>query len=524
MLPIEVELSKQLVLGEILARNARKFPDREALVMEDRRLSYREFNERVNRLAHALTGIGVKKDDKVALLFLNCIEMMECIYATVKLGAIVVPLNFRLTSPELRYQIDYSDSKVLIFDSSFGQLIEPIRPDLPEVNFYISTGQSAFEGAINYEEFLKGQFTEEPLVMVVDDDPAAILFTSGTTGLPKGVVLTHKNLTLLVNSLFIEFHLPSGLRELVVFPIFHSAGLGLTYASIYSGGTCVLLPLTKLTAENILRTIQDEKIYWGALAPTLWNAVVNEPKRSEFDLSSFRFAACGSAPTPVETKRRIIELFPNLPGISDFFSQTETSTLTIPSDPAIALVNPATVGNRPILPIEARLVDDNDNDVPVGQPGEVVFKGTTVFKEYYKDPEGTAQAFRGGWFHSGDILRQDEDGYYYVVDRKKDIIITGGENVSSVEVEDLIMSHPKVYEVAVIGVPHEKWGETVKAIVQLQPGQTMTEQELIEYCRQKIAHFKCPTSVDFVEQIPRNVQGKVLKYKLREKYGKEVSK
>ena len=182
------------------------------------------------------------------------------------------------------------------------------------------------------------------------------------------------------------------------------------------------------------------------------------------------------------------------------------------------------MGNRPILPIEARLVDDNDNDVPVGQPGEVVFKGATVFKEYYKDPEGTAQAFRGGWFHSGDILRQDEDGYYYVVDRKKDIIITGGENVSSVEVEDLIMSHPKVYEVAVIGVPHEKWGETVKAIVQLQPGQTMTEQELIEYCRQKIAHFKCPTSVDFVEQIPRNVQGKVLKYKLREKYGKEVSK
>ena len=518
---IEMELSKQLVIGEVLARNARKYPDRPIFIIENQSWTYKEFNERVNCLANSLMELGVGKDDKVGVLFMNDIEIMESYYAIAKTGGVIVPFNFRLNGEELQYQIDYADVKVFILNSLFGPVIDPIRKDLPKVEHYIMTGEGILEGALAYEDTLNKGGRDEPLVFIDDEDPAAILFTAGTTGLPKGAVLSHKNLSMMAGAIGTEFRLPKGASQILVFPIFHSSGTVLTYATIYAGGTIVMVPLTKLDPETILGTIEKEKIYWGAMVPTLWNAVVSYPERHKFNLSSYKFAVSGAAPMPVEIKKRITELFPGIPGISDFFSQTETTTLTIPSDPADTLINAATVGKDPILHIEVRLVDENDNDVPVGVPGEAVFRGPTVFKEYYKNPSETAKAFKNGWFHSGDVLKQDEDGYFYVVDRIKDIIITGGENVSTVEVENILSAHPKIYESAIIGVPHEKWGETVKAVVALKPEEEATAQEIIDFSREKMAHYKTPTIVEFVKELPRNVAGKILKFKLREDHGKD---
>jgi acyl-CoA synthetase (AMP-forming)/AMP-acid ligase II len=513
---VPVELSKQLVLGEVLARQARNSPQKEALVFKNKRYTYGQFNERVNRVANGLIALGIGKGDKVALLFLNCTEIVECLFATHKVGAVVVPLNFRLVPKELAYQVDNSDARALIFSETFQESVSAIRLELGKVEHYICVGAKGMEGAIDYEEFLAKYSADEPSVLVDDDDPAYIMYTAGTTGRSKGAVLTHKNVLMgaAINQC-IERPTPDPDRQLVVFPLSHGAGAQLAFCCVFRGGSNIILDVP--TPENILRLIQEEKITNVGLVPAIWNWLVNEPKLKDFDLSSLQMAGTTAAPMPLELKNKLLETFPNVK-IYEGFGQTETSA-TVMAKPEDMFRKHGSVGRR-IINVEVRIVDDDDKDVPVGEVGEIVYRGPSVMKEYYKNPEATAEAFKGGWFHSGDLVRQDDEGYIYVVDRKKDMIISGGHNIYPAELEEVLYTHPKILEAAVIGVPDPEWGESVKAIVVPKAGETLTEAEVIEYCKQNLASYKKPKSVELVGELPRNVTGKVLKRELREKYGK----
>jgi acyl-CoA synthetase (AMP-forming)/AMP-acid ligase II len=512
---VQLDLSRQLILGEVLARWARKTPNREAVVFRDKRYTYSQFNERVNRLANSLIGLGIEKGDKIAVLFMNCLEIVECYFALAKIGGVVVTNNFRLTGRELTYHIDQSDSKALIFGEMFQEVVDSIRPQLPKVELYICVSERDVEGTIDYEKLVQEGSPEEPLVPVEDDDPAFIMYTAGTTGRPKGAVLTHKNQLMMAVNMSIELLVQSE-KQLLVFPIFHQAATGIVIVCVFLGRTMVILDIP--TPENIMAAIQEEQIQHVALVPALWNWIVNHPNFNDYDLSSLEEGATGAAPMPLELKRKIVELFPNM-RLSEAFGMTETSATGATAKHEDMLAKQGTVG-RPRINVEARVVDDDDNDVPVGEVGEIVYRGPTVMKEYYNNPEATAEAFRGGWFHSGDLVRQDEDGYLYVVDRKKDMIISGGENIYPAEIEEVLYTHPKVLEATVIGVPDPDWGESIKAVVVPKQGETLTEEEVIDHCKKNIASYKKPKSVDFVDALPRNPQGKVLKFELREKYKK----
>jgi len=515
---IEVELSKQLVLGEMISRWSRKTPEKEALVYNGTSCTYRYFNERVNRLAHGLMGLGIGKGDKVSVIFKNCIEILECYFALMKIGAIAVPQSFRFADREYVYQIDHSDSCAVIYGEMFKDLIASIRRQLSRVRHCICVGAGKTEGVIDYETLIQSGSPKEPLIMVDDDDPAFIMYTAGTTGRPKGAVLTHKNQMMLITNMSMVIRTKAE-RYLLVLPLFHQGAVTRSFHILYNGGTVVVLDDPK--TENIMAAIHREKIDSTGLAPVLWNWIVNHPQLKEYDLTSLVTATTGTAPMSAELKSRIFELIPNISFV-EVFGQTEVSGTAVAAVHEDFLRKYGTVG-KPTINVEARVVDANDKDVPVGEVGEIIYRGPTVMKEYYKNPETTAEAFKGGWFHSGDLVKQDEEGFIYVVDRKKDMIISGGENIYPAEVELVLLNHPKILETAVIGVPDPDWGESVMAYIVLKKGQTMTEQEVIDLCKQELASFKKPKKVRFVEALPRSTVGKVLKTVLREMYQQETS-
>jgi len=515
---VEIGLSKQLVLGEMLARWARKNPDKEALVFNDKRLTYGRFNERVNRLAHGLLKLGVGRGDKVALIFMNCLEMIEGYFAMAKLGAVAVPMNFRFTKREYQYQIDNADARVLIYGDIFKDTVATIRSQLPKVEHYICVSAGCVEGAIDYETLLREGSSAEPLIMVEDDDPVFIMYTSGTTGKPKGAVITHKNQMMYAINATINLKQELA-RTLLVYPLFHSAAMVTLNFGLFNGETVVILD--NPTPENIIAAIQKEKIEAVGLVPALWNWIVNHPQLKEYDLSSLKLGMTGAAPTPLEVKKRIFELFPNM-RLAESFGQTETvstGTMAVHED---FVLKQGTVG-KPRINMEVRIVDAYGNDVPVGHVGEIVYRAPSVMKEYYKNPTATAEAFKGGWFHSGDMVKQDDEGYIYVVDRMKDMIISGGENIYPAEIENVLYDHPKVLEAAVVGIPDPDWGESVKAYIVPKKGQTLTEDEVIAFCKENLASYKKPRLVQFVEALPRNTSGKVLKTALREMHTQEAS-
>ncbi len=365
---VPVELSKQLVLGEVLARQARNSPQKEALVFKNKRYTYGQFNERVNRMANGLIALGIEKGDKVALLFLNCTEIVECLFATHKVGAVVVPLNFRLVPKELAYQVDNSDARALIFSETFQESVSSIRLELGKVEHYICVGAKGMEGAIDYEDVLTKYSADEPSVLVDDDDPAYIMYTAGTTGRSKGAVLTHKNVLMgaAINQC-IERPTPDPDRQLVVFPLSHGAGAQLALCCVFRGGSNIILDVP--TPENILRLIQEEKITNVGLVPAIWNWLVNEPKLKDFDLSSLQMAGTTAAPMPLELKNKLLKTFPNVK-IYEGFGQTETSA-TVMAKPEDMFRKHGSVGRR-IINVEVRIVDDDDKDVPVGEGGEIV--------------------------------------------------------------------------------------------------------------------------------------------------------
>lgn len=522
---IEEALGRRLLMGESLARNARKFPDKEALIYGDTRLTYKQFNARVNQLAHAFLDLGIKKGSKVAILAFNCNQFMEAYFALGKIGGVAAPLNFRLHPEELKYIVNHCDAEAFIIGEVFVETVKGIQKDLPKVKNYISISEKPVEGMLHFESWIAKYPDNEPLILVDEDDALFLMYTAGTTGRPKGAVLTHKNeivMWMLASSYILSEPDLGDIWSYRAFgapPIFHLAAFGFCQFMFYISAT-VVLPTEVFNPEYIMKTIEKEKINTILLVPAMAFFLLQLPDLDKYDTSSLRIWASGAAILPTETRKQIYKHFRNVK-IFDLFGQTEMSPMVSALRPSESEGRETSVG-RALPFIEIRVVDDEDNDVPVGTIGEAIYRGPTVMKKYYKAPKATAEAMRGGWFHSGDLVRQDEEGFIYVVDRKKDMIITGAENIYPAEIEEALFKHPKILECAVIGVHDQEWGESIKAIVVCKQGESMTVEEVVEHCKQHLASFKKPKSVDFMDALPRNPAGKVLKTVLREKYGKSV--
>lgn len=513
----DMENSRKLLLGELSAKNARKFAHKEAIVFGNKRFTWEEFDARVNRLSNALIDMGVNRGDKVAVLFYNCSELLECYMAIAKAGAVSVPINFRLAPREMEYILNNSDSQVLVFDHRFLPSIKQIMTSLPLMNRYVIVGAESGEME-EYENLLVRFSPIRPEVAVEDEDEAMILYTSGTTGRPKGAVLTHKNFMMNAMTAAFEMGLKADESQVCVAPLFHTAAIIAVLFHFYIGGKTVIHE--NFNPADVMDAIDNERVSYVFMVPAMWLAVLQLPDLDQYNCDFLRIAGTGGAIMPIDVKKRIMKQFPNV-GIFDTFGQTEMSPCTTTLKPEFAELKQGSVGQAFTL-VECRVVDHEGNDVPLGAIGEIVYRGPNMMKGYYKDIEATAEAFKGGWFHSGDLVRMDEEEFFYVVDRKKDMIISGGENVYPAEIEEILFSHPKILEAAVIGISDEKWGETVKALVVVRPGQAMTAEELVDFCGLHLARYKLPRSIEFVDALPRNASGKVLKTELRKRYGNSI--
>ena len=512
----ELNRSRRLVLGEILARNARREPTRTALVFGDSSLTFAELDERVNRLANALAARGVGRGDQVAVLMYNALEVVESFFACQKLGACPVPVNFRLAPSELAYILEDSESVAVLTDGQLTSLALESTASLDAVRFVATTGD-VLPGSESYEELLASGTPEAPDVDVSEDDLAFLMYTSGTTGRPKGAMLTHQNLVMNTINWSIEMEARPGDIWLSGLPLFHIGGVNGILPFIYVAGTSVITPSTNFDPLESLHLLAKHRATMCYFVPTQWQQICSLPEAQEIDTSVLRKALWGASQAPPSTLELLVKTFPSV-GIVNAFGQTEMSSNTcfLKADDAVRKMG--SVG-LPAVNVEVRIVDEDGNDVPVGEVGEIVYRGPTVMKGYYKLPEATADAFRGGWFHSGDLVRQDDEGFIYVVDRVKDMIISGGENIYPAEVERAVERHPAVREVAVIGVSHPRWVETPVAVVVADGDERPEPQEIIDSLKSDLASYKKPSAVVYVDELPRNASGKILKRNLRDEFG-----
>jgi acyl-CoA synthetase (AMP-forming)/AMP-acid ligase II len=513
MTTTSANLSRQLLVGELIRRCAHNTPNQVAFVYENERVTYRQLEGRMLHIAGWLQENGIDIGDKVGIIAKNCMEFIEIFLGTAQSGGVSVPVNYRLVPEEFSYIINNSDTKILFIEEEYQDIIQSLKPHLPNVEQVVVIGKECRNGMHPYDSIFQANVQYRSTDgLLSDDDDCLIAYTSGTTGHPKGAILTHKNLLLAAFNSLVGNNARNGAASLLVTPLFHIAGIGFLLINCTNNGMGVIH--REFNPVKILDTIQNEKINSLFLVPAMWNMVLSLPNVKEYDLSSMQSCSIGAAIAPVELKQKIMSHFPNA-GLSEAFGQTEMSPTTTTLWPEDVLRKTTSVGK--VVPnVEIRVVDENMNDVPLGEIGEIVYRGATMMKGYYKNPEATEEAFRGGWFHSGDMVRMDEEGFVYVVDRKKDMIISGGENIYPAEVEAALYKHDAIFEVAVIGVPDEVWGESVKAYVVLKPGQSLTEEEVIEHCKAHLASYKKPKFVEFMNELPRNTSGKILKRVLRE--------
>ncbi|HET6793610.1 MAG TPA: long-chain-fatty-acid--CoA ligase [Acidimicrobiales bacterium] len=513
--------ARRMSHGEQLARQARKTPDKVAFRFEAEERTFGQMDERVSRLANALRGRGVGPGDRVAVLMTNRLELVESYLAGCRLGAVVVPVNFRLVADEVAYIAEDSGARALLVDAGLAGLAAGVRGRLPDLSATLVAGGAAAEagaGAEDYEAALAEASPDAPGIDVAETDPAFIMYTSGTTGRPKGAVLSHFNLVMNTFNMMLTMSI-TGDDEVWLsgLPLFHIGGLNGILPYLMVGGTSVILPSGQFDPALTVDILERERITGCYFVPTQWQAICAVPGVRDRRLS-LRRISWGASVAPPSVLQAMADTFPGVPNFNAF-GQTEMSSVTCVLKGEDAVRKMGSVG-KPIVNVEARLVDDDMKDVAVGDVGEIVYRGPTVLQGYWNKPDATAESFAGGWFHSGDLCRMDEDGFIYVVDRKKDMIISGGENIYCAEVEAVIDSHPKVREVALIGVPHDKWVETPRAVVvPADPADPPTEEEIIELCRQRLASYKKPTSVVIVAELPRNASGKVLKTVLRQGNG-----
>jgi fatty-acyl-CoA synthase len=510
-----------------LRYSSQQFPGRTAVVCGDQRFTYAQFSDRTARQAGALRSLGVDSGERVAFLGANCHRLLEGYYGVLEAGGVLLPLNIRLASQELAYILNDSEATVLLFEEQFIPLVESFRMDLQSVKSFVPLdfkSNQPWMAAQNYEEMLAAATPYRADVMQVDENSLAELFyTSGTSANPKGVMLTHRNIYLHALNVAIAFGSNNESVELHTIPLFHANGWGVAHSLTYVGGKHVMI--RKFETTEVFRLIEREGAQSLSVVPAMATALVNCPERPKFNLKSLQRMSIGGAASSPTLVREVEEKL----GCACYsgYGLTETAPVLTTARMKAGMEWPgqtryekqASTGHA-VPGVEIRVVDPEGNDVPRDGKsiGEIVARSDGVMAGYWKQPEATAEVMRGGWFHTGDMATMDENGYALIVDRKKDIIVSGGENISSLEVEKALLAHPGIYEVAVIPVPDDRWGEVPKALVVMKPGVTTTENDVLEFCRGRLTHYKCPRSVEFLATLPRTGTGKVLKKELRKKY------
>ncbi len=518
-----------LLLNNFLRRAAKLYADKTAVVDGERRFTYAAFQERVNQLAHALTALGIEKGDRVCILSPNSHFFLESYYGVTQIGAILVPLNYRLTAADHEYIINHAGVKAVLVDYEYVPVIDQIRPALKTVEHWIVAQDDgvAPDGWTDWEALIaKHPATATPFVEQDENDVTSINYTSGTTARPKGVMLTHRNSYINAYNFIAHFGIRHEDVELWTLPMFHANGWGGPFALTAMGATHVVL--RAVAGEAIFRLIEDEGVTFACMAPTVLSTILNYPDRQKHTITTKpRFVVAGAPPPAAFIEKLERELGWDFIQI---YGLTETAPILTVSTPDYNSAQDdfprrARAGVE-VIGTDVQVLDDSGKPVPKDNTtiGEVCARSNVVLKGYWLQPEETDAAIHGGYFHSGDLAVWDETGSIHIVDRKKDVIISGGENISSPEIEDALYKHPAVLECAVIGVPSEKWGETPKALIVLRDGASPSEDEVIAFTREHLAHFKCPTSIDFVDSLPRTVTGKLQKFKIREQYWKGATR
>lgn len=499
-------------IAYLVDRNARKYPTKLALCSREQRVNYRELRSMVLSLTGALAAMGITRGDRVATLMFNRVELLTAYLALFRLGAVLVPLNTRLAEPEWRYMLEDSGAVALLSEEGFAKFLEPLRGSLQGPREVVCVGAKG-QGLSKWEELAGFPALEEPPEEPGIEDDLYILYTSGTTGKPKGAVITHMNF--LWNS--INAQVSGGFcgTDVVYYglPLFHGAAMGGCFATLLLGGTVVLRP--RFDALELVRLIQEEGITRVPAVPPMLRALMEIPNLQSWDLSSLKVFNTGATIIPQALKEKLLERFPWV-DVVDSYGLTEATSYCTTLPGKDFLRKTACVG-KPHAYVEIRVVDEKDRDVPVGEVGEILVRGPNIMRGYWARPKETQEALRGGWLHTGDLGKLDQEGYLYLVDRKKDMIISGGENIYPREVEEVLDLHPGVSEAAVVGFPDERWGEKVVAYIVAGKGCDLSAQELDKHCRKSLAGYKCPKEYFFVEELPRTPTGKILKRALRGK-------
>src|SRR5271157_2406959 len=513
-----------MLISDLLKQNARLYPDEIALIELHpgknlrKTVTWREFDEQANRMANALIARGIKKDDKVIHLMVNSIDWLVVYFGIIRTGAWAVPLNFRFTGTEIKYCVDIAEARIMVLSEEFIERVVPLRDHLPTIKKYIFAGSKLPDGMESLEDVIR-QASPKPLkVKITAEDTCGLYFTSGTTGDTKPIVLTHKNMEFAA-VLEQKHHYQTHEDNFILIPPLYHTGAKMHWlGSLLMGSRATIL--TEISPKNILDAVHNERgtIVW-LLVPWAQDILValdkGELKLKNYDLSHWRLMHIGAQPVPPSLIKHWKRYFPKM----QYDTNYGLSESTGPGCIHLGIENDHKVGaiGKPGYTWHARLVDAQGRDVPQGKNGEIIVKGAGVMREYYKNQQRTADTLIDGWLYTGDVGRMDEDGFIWITDRKKDVIITGGENIYPVEIEEVLHNHPKIYDVAVIGIPDERVGEIAVAIVDVKPDANLLEQEVIDFCAQNLAHFKRPRRIIF-GKVPRNPTGKIEKPKLRERY------
>lgn len=510
-------------VGKLLTKSAQTYPDKLAIAHGAKRLNYAQFNARSNRMANALYKLGLKQGDNVALLQYNYPEMLESMFACFKAGCGAVPINWRLHPKEFAFIMDHSEAKAAVLSPEFNEAILEVRDRIPNVRSLITLGHAEGE-LLDYEALLSRESNDFEDTVVHPDDLAWLFYTSGTTGLPKGAMLTHRNLLAMTMNFYADICPGFGPDDVILHaaPLSHGSGC---YAlpNVGKGAANIILESKSFDPELIFKTIQEYRVTNMFAAPTMIKLMVDSPAVDQYDHSSLKSLNYGGAPMLVEDLKQAMSKLG--PCLVQLFGQAESPmTITyLPHQDHVQEGSPEQMkrlssAGMPRTDVEVKIFDSDENELPPGETGEIVTRSDLVMKGYWRNPEATADTIKNGWLHTGDMGYLDDGGYLFIMDRSKDMIISGGENIYPREIEEVLIKHPAVREVAVIGVPDTKWGEAIKAVVSLNAGESASEEALIHFCRDHIASYKKPKTVDFVNELPKNNYGKILKRELREKY------
>ncbi|MFP3981830.1 MAG: class I adenylate-forming enzyme family protein [Desulfobacterales bacterium] len=497
-------------LVELSEREIKRFGEHVSVIFEDRQWTNLEMRSASNRLANALKALGVEKGDRVIIQMPNCPEVLQGFMAVYTIGAVVVPINFMVSEAETAFIYQDTGAGVIISSSDFLEKIEACRKKAPNIEHVILTDRDVPHGVLSYHQLLEQHSDEISMVQTADDDLAALIYTAGTTGQPKGVMHTHYSLYVNAKMQQDTLNLPSDMTSISVLPLCHSYGIASMNFGMYVGGGRTVV-LNTFDIDTVFGAIEKYRANIMGAVPTMYVFMLLHPDPKKYDLSSMKYWICGSAPLTLETWERFRDTFGF--EIIEGWGLTEAGA----NNSVNPLEGKKKVGSigLPMKGTHMKVVDDQDRELPANQEGEIIISGPMLMKGYWNRPEETEKVLKGGWLYTGDVGYKDEEGYFFITERKKDLIIKAGENIAPREIEEVIYSHPKVSEAAVVGVADEVYGEDIKAFVVLLPGQSATEEEIIEFCRERLKRFKSPKAVVFLDSLPKSLVGKILRKELR---------